>query len=108
MDKLWVQLAAYESDLRGASAIKCGSRCPIDGAGPTFDRDDEHRQANRNRHPGENVAEGQPPVGQPCLHRGRSKFGSEFQGSVRSREVVVASQELNVVGESVLPPRVRK
>ena len=29
---------------------------------PEFDRDDGHRQANRNRHPGNDVPEGRPDV----------------------------------------------
>ena len=77
----------------GASAINCWSRGPTDAARLTFNRDDEHRQTNRNRRPGENVAEGQPPVRQPSLHRGRSKFASEFQGSVRWLTPTSASWE---------------
>lgn len=62
----------------GASAIKCGSCCPTDAARLTFNRDNEYCQANRNRNPGENVAEGHLPVRQSSLHRRRSNLSTEL------------------------------
>ena len=72
----------------GASAFKCWSRCPTEADWTTFDRDGEHRQANRNRHPGENIAEGQLLVhefGWRCAFGKRAKLHRAAPGEARRR-----------------------
>ncbi len=51
-------------------------------------------QENRDRR--EDVAECQPLLGQSGLHSGRSNLTTKLQGSMRSEEVVMASEQFEM------------
>ena len=95
---------------RGASAIKCyyaargisttavaGLRVPANAiASGSINIDRGRRRAH------EDLPERQPPRGQSSLHRRRPGFPPELQRPMRSDEVVITAQQLQVVLECLL------
>jgi hypothetical protein len=49
----------------------------------------------------EDIAERQPFFGQACLHGRSSDFTSKLQRTMRSEEVVMASQQLKVIFQTL-------
>ena len=58
-----------------------------------------------NQRCGENVPEGKASFGQTRLHGQSSDFATELQGQVRSDEVVMATEQLQMVFQAVPLPR---
>ncbi len=54
-------------------------------------------QAQQLRDGREHVAERQPLLGQTCLHRRSSDFASKLQRTVRPEEVVVTTENLEMI-----------
>ncbi len=67
-------------------------------AGPT-EQENLDPQPQRNRRRKEDVSKGEPSRGQTGLHSRSSDLTSELQSSVRSDEVVIATEQLQVLIE---------
>ena len=90
----------------GASAIKCCYAAAGSGTGseetglqrPT-EQENLDPQPQRNRRRQEDVSKGEPSRRQTSLHSRSSDLTSELQSSVRSDEVVIATEQLQMLIE---------
>jgi hypothetical protein len=65
-------------------------------------------QAQKLRDGRKDIAERQPLFGKTCLHRRSSDFGSKLQSTVGSEEIVMASQQLQMVFPQLRTARMKK
>ena len=79
----------------------CGQwyRCGRDRVARPSEQENLDPQPQRNRRRQEDVSKGEPSRGQTGLHSRSSDLTSELQSSVRSDEVVIATEQLQVLIE---------
>ena len=79
----------------------CGQwfRCGRDRVARPSEQENLDPQPQRNRRRQEDVSKGEPSNGQTGLHSRSSDLTSELQSSVRSDEVVIATEQLQVLIE---------
>ena len=73
-----------------------------DGVARPSEQENLDPRPQRNRRRQEDVSKGEPSNGQTGLHSRSSDLTSELQSSVRSDEVVIATEQLQVLIEPVL------
>ena len=79
----------------------CGQwyRCGRDQVAPPSEQENLDPRPQRNRCRQEDVSKGEPSRGQTGLHSRSSDLTSELQSSVRSDEIVIATEQLQVLIE---------
>ena len=79
---------------------------PLRGIGVNDEHTNGPDQAQKVRDGRENITERQPLWGQGCLHRRRSDFAPELQSPMGSEEIVMASQQLQMIVQPLCSPSV--